>query len=169
MHSRPDTHQHSYFMKTDIGIHPASTQNKKTHSYSEKNVYIYCMTSMTYYQVNADWLYLACTSRKSEIANLMSNCSQWNLRCNHLTNLQALYQQNDSLIYWAVMCACSFLVDVFADRFSSNEHSTGAIHTGYPFNSQCCAPLSLLILFFIWTSARKSVFSVSANNPISYS
>lgn len=45
-------------------------------------------TGMPYYQVNADWLYVACSTGKSQIVNLMPNCPLWNLTGNRQTNVQ---------------------------------------------------------------------------------
>lgn len=88
MHCSRDAHQHSYVMKIDIGIHPAFAywnKKKKKHSYPGKYI-LYDRNA--YYQVNADWLYLTCSTSESQIANLMSDCSRWNLRRNQLKNVQ---------------------------------------------------------------------------------
>lgn len=50
MQCRPDTHQHSYLMKTDIGIHPAfpfkikknnkKTEKKKKETWLSRKIYV---------------------------------------------------------------------------------------------------------------------------------
>lgn len=74
------------------------------------------------------------------------------------------YDQNDSLIYWAVMCICSALVNVFVDRFSSNEDCVA------PYIPDICLTCqiqqSALILFSICVSGWKAGLSAFPNDPI---
>lgn len=70
------------------------------------------------------------------------------------------YDRNDSLIYWAVMCTCSALVNVFVDRFSSIEDCVSAIHTRQLFNSQYTTVCSHFILYlYVWLKSRAFSFS----------
>lgn len=153
MHCSPDTHQHSYLMKTDIGIHPAFAFRMKKNQNTATQENIYYMTGRPFYQVNADWLYLTCSTSESQTANLMSNCSRWKFKTQSPDKCATLYDRNDSLIYWAVMCTCSPLLDVFVDRFSSNQP---------PILTQKILQ-SVLILFSICTSRWRSGLSVSLN------
>lgn len=78
-HCGADARWHSYLMKTDIGIQPAfafGMENTHTHTRTPTRTHtaiqenIYYMTAVPYYQVNADWLYLTCSTSESQIANL---------------------------------------------------------------------------------------------------
>ena len=126
---------------------------KKTKQNTATQENIYYMTGRPYYQVNADWLYLTCSTSESQTANLMSNCSRWKFKTQSPDKCATLYDRNDSLIYWAVMCTCSPLLDVFVDRFSSNQP---------PILTQKILQ-SVLILFSMCTSRWRSGLSVSLN------
>lgn len=97
MHRHPDTHWHSYLMKTDICIHPACAFGIEGGGGTAILENIYCMTGAAYYQVNADWLYLTCSTSESQIANLKSKMYQEEFKTQSADKCGALHYWNDSL------------------------------------------------------------------------